>query len=89
MVNTNDVGVVHEGDNVMTSKEKVQQIKEERKKSSWGVKVGKFVFYIILLIIFFVLGKKSLKAFGIVNEKSEPQDEKGNVEMKSNGMKNE
>ena len=47
MIVPDDVNKQHEGDNVQTSKEKKNQIKEERKRSSLFAKITKYFTFIM------------------------------------------
>jgi hypothetical protein len=90
MVNSTDVGVTHEGDNVMSSKDRVKQIKEERKKNSWYGKVGKFIFYFVVLIFLFFIIRKTLRTLKIIQVgEDNVNGQDSSVELKTNGIKSE
>jgi flagellar biogenesis protein FliO len=89
MVDMTDVGVNHEGDNVMSSKDKVKQIKEERRKNSWFGKVGKFIFYITFFLIIFFVVRRILRFMKIIDNGANGEQQTSGVEMKTNGMKDE
>lgn len=89
----------HEGDRVITSKERKKQIKEDRKKTIF-TKICKFVFYIIIFLSVFVLIRKMLHLLGFIEIKKEyvnpntdtntmNSNSNSSVELKTTNNKNE
>ena len=83
MINSDDIGIKHEGDNVMSSKEKKKQIIEERKKNSVYTKILKFLTYMIILFIFLFISWRIYKKFKVENSNLE------GCEMKTSNTKND
>ena len=83
MIKSEDIGIKHEGDNVMSSKDKKKQIIEDRKKNSIYTKIFKFLTYAIIFVIFLFISwgiYRKLKLENINNE---------GCEMKTPNTKND
>jgi hypothetical protein len=79
-------GTKHEGDKMQTARERKQQIKEQRKKSTFS-QFCKFLFYFMCLFSIYVLVKKLLQKLGIIETPVQVTAETKtpvNVEMKEN-----
>jgi hypothetical protein len=75
MINPLDVDVKHDGDNVMSSKDRKKQIKEERRKNSIFARVTKYFSYALGIIVFVVIFRRLYSRMKLENIE-EPKMEK-------------
>lgn len=83
-------------DNVMTPRQKRKQIKEERRRNLFS-QACKYVFYVLVLFSFYLVGKKLMQWLGLIPEniqldsKAEANGipESSTVELKTGNMKHE
>ncbi len=76
MIVLDDLGVKHEGDNVLSSKEKKKQIREERRKNSLFAKVSKYFSYAVGFIIVVLIIRRLINKINLENGSVEPNEEK-------------
>jgi hypothetical protein len=70
MIVQDDVGTMHEGDNVLNSNEMKKQINEERKKNTLFTRITKYFSYAVGFIIVLLVARRLLRRISVepINE---------------------